>query len=48
MDRVAELETQVLISKKLPKIKNLNYKKVDELLNEVMKMLNTLIFKLRS
>ena len=44
----AELETQILISKKLSKTKNLNYKKVDELLNEVMKMLNTLIFKLRS
>lgn len=44
----AELETQVLISKKLPKTKNLDYKKVDELLNEIMRMLNTLIFKLKS
>ena len=44
----AELETQVLISKKLPKTKSLNYEKIDGLLNEVMRMLNTLIFKLRS
>ena len=39
----AELETQIEISKQLPKTKNLDYKKVDALLLEVMKMLNTMI-----
>jgi len=39
----AELETQLEISKQLPKTKNLDYKKVDALLLEVMKMLNVMI-----
>jgi four helix bundle protein len=39
----AELETQVIISKKLFKTKELNYQKVDSLLEEVMKMLNVMI-----
>lgn len=42
----AELETQIEISKRLLKTKNLYYKKVDSLLEEVMKMLNTIIRKL--
>jgi len=39
----AELETQIEISKQLSKTKNLDYKKVDALLLEVMKMLNVMI-----
>ncbi len=39
----AELETQIEIAKRLPFGNNLNYKKVDSLLNEVMKMLNKMI-----
>jgi four helix bundle protein len=42
----AELETQLEISKRLPKTKILNYSKVNSLLDEVMKMLNTMIRKL--
>lgn len=38
----AELETQIFIAKKLPFGKSLNYKTVDALLEEVMKMLNRL------
>ena len=38
-----ELETQVLIVKRLPFGRNLNFTKVDALLDEVMKMLNSLI-----
>lgn len=38
----AELETQVEIAKKLPFGKNLNYDAVGQLLDEVMRMLNTL------
>jgi four helix bundle protein len=41
----AELETQIIISKKLPKIADLNYNQTDFLLQEVMKMLNSLISK---
>jgi len=41
-----ELETQIEIAKQLPKTKNLNYKNVDSLLIEVMKMLNSIINKL--
>ena len=40
-----ELETQIEISKRLLKTKNLNYNKVDSELEEVMKMLNTFIYK---
>ena len=38
-----ELETQIEISKRLNKTKDLDYTKVDSLLNEVMKMLNKMI-----
>ncbi|MBU0597181.1 four helix bundle protein [Patescibacteria group bacterium] len=44
----AELETQIEIAKRLSFGKNLNLKKIDDLLEEVMKMLNTLIRKLQS
>jgi len=43
----AELETQLEICKKLPKLKNLEYNKAEQLLNEVMKMLNSLISSLK-
>lgn len=39
----AELETQIEIAKKLPKIKDLNHAKSEELLSETMKMLNKLL-----
>lgn len=42
----AELETQVEIAKRIPKTKNLDYEKTECLLNEVMKMLNSMIIKL--
>src|SRR3989344_8263663 len=42
----AELETQIIIAKKLPKTAKLEYNKVDLLLEEVMKMLNKLISQL--
>jgi len=38
-----ELETQVEIAKRLYKEKKLDFSKVDALLSEIMKMLNTLI-----
>lgn len=38
----AELETQIIIAKRLSKIANLDYNKVDAMLSEVMKMLNKL------
>ncbi|MFH1608835.1 MAG: four helix bundle protein [Patescibacteria group bacterium] len=44
----AELETQILISKKLPKTEKLDYNKVDSSLEEIMKMLNKLISQLES
>lgn len=44
----AELETQLEISKKLLKTTNLNYNRVDILLEEVMKMLNVMINKLQA
>lgn len=44
----AELETQIEIAKRLPFGKNLFYSKVDSLLIEVMKMLNTILGGLRS
>ncbi|MEX0878057.1 MAG: four helix bundle protein [Candidatus Spechtbacterales bacterium] len=44
----AELETQIEIAKRLPKTKQLNYVKVDNLLEEVMKMLNIMIKKLKA
>jgi four helix bundle protein len=39
----AELETQIEISKRLPKTKKINYSKAESLLMEVMKMLNAMI-----
>lgn len=42
----AELETQLFLSKKLPKMEKLDYNKVDSLLEEIMKMLNKLISQL--
>ena len=44
----AELETQLEIAKRLPEMRNLNYSKAESLLEEIMKMLNTMIKKLRS
>ena len=43
-----ELETQIEIAKKLPKTSSLNYFEVDSLLDEVMRMLNSMVNKLRS
>jgi len=42
----AELETQLVISKKLSKTAKLEYNKIDLVLEEVMKMLNKLISQL--
>ncbi|MDI6602839.1 MAG: four helix bundle protein [Patescibacteria group bacterium] len=44
----AELETQIEIAKRLPRMKNLNYSKVDNLLQEIMKMLNKITASLRT
>ena len=44
----AELETQIEIAKRIYKTKQLNFEKIDQLLLEVMKMLNTMINKLIS
>ncbi|MDO8492883.1 MAG: four helix bundle protein [bacterium] len=43
----AELETQIIIAKRLSFSKNLNYNKVDGLLLEVMKMLNKILSKMK-
>lgn len=43
----AELETQIEIAKRLSKTKHLEYGKVDSLLDEVMKMLNVMIRKMK-
>ena len=43
----AELETQILIAKQLSFGKNLDYNKVDGLLLEVMKMLNSMLLGLK-
>ena len=43
----AELETQIEICKKLPKLKNLDYNNLESVLAEVMKMLNSLIGNLK-
>lgn len=42
----AELETQIVVAKKLSKTKHLDYSKIDAPLEEVMKMLNAMIQKL--
>jgi len=44
----SELETQIEIAKRLFNMKNFNFYKVDQLLNEVMKILNTIIAKLKA
>jgi len=44
----AELETQIEICKRLPKLKDLGYTQAEALLQEVMKMLNVLIRSLKS
>ena len=44
----AELETQIEIAKRLPFGKNLDYTKVNNLLNEVMRMLNKMTSDLKS
>jgi len=47
-DSGAELEAQIEICKNLPKMKDLDYTKAEELLVEVMKMLNGLIRSLKN
>lgn len=44
----AELETQIEIAKKLPKTKDLNCTTIDNLLDEVMRILNKMIKNLRT
>lgn len=44
----SELETHLEIVRRLPFGKSLDYTKVDKLLDEVMRMLNTMLLKLRS
>lgn len=44
----AELETQMIIAKTLPKMSALDYCKSEELLDEIMRMLNSMIAKLKS
>ncbi|MBI4722275.1 MAG: four helix bundle protein [Candidatus Stahlbacteria bacterium] len=44
---VAELETQIEIAKRLPFGKNLDYTKVDGLLNEIMRILNKMLSSLK-
>jgi four helix bundle protein len=39
----SELETQIIISKQLPFGANLDYTRIDKLLDEVMRMLNTIL-----
>lgn len=43
----AELETQIIIAKELSYDKSVNFQQLDGLLLEVMKILNTLIVKLK-
>lgn len=42
----AELETQIEIAKRIPETSNLDYNKMQEQLQAIMKMLNTIIKKL--
>ena len=44
----AELETQMEIAKRLQFSKSLDYSKIDQLLEEVMKMLNKILSNLRN
>ena len=39
----AELETQIEICKRLPKLNNFNYNEAENLLNEIMRMMNAMI-----
>lgn len=44
----SELETQLIISKILPKMEILDYEGVESLLEEILKMLKTMIIKLKT
>lgn len=44
----AELETQILICKILPRYQNVDFSKAESLLTEVMKMLYVLLMKINS
>ena len=44
----AELETQIVIAKKLPITQNLDYNKVEKELEEIMKMLNKFISQMNN
>lgn len=44
----AELETQIEISKRLPKTSNFHYQDIEFLLQEIMKMLNSFIRNLKA
>jgi len=44
----AELETQIEIARGLPFGKNLDFTKVENLLNEIMRMLNKMLSTLRT
>src|SRR3989344_109347 len=44
----AELETHIEIAKRLPFGEKLNYQKIENLLDEIMRMLNRMIFNLQS
>ncbi|MFH0852300.1 MAG: four helix bundle protein [bacterium] len=44
----AELETQIEIAKRLPKLNKFDYLVLEQLLNEIMKMLNSIIGKLKA
>lgn len=44
----AELETQIEVAKSLPAMKNNDFSKTDESLDEIMKMLNVMIRKMNS
>ena len=43
----SELETQIDIGKRLPFGRNLDFRKAESLLNEIMRMLNAMISKLK-
>lgn len=47
-ESAAELETQIMICKKLPKLKILDYNKSENLVNEIQRMLNVLIRNLEA
>ncbi len=42
----AELETQIIICKRLDFSKNINYSKIEDTLEEIIRMLRSIIFKL--